>query len=245
MSFDALPPPIADDPVKKNWPDAVLYIITWLEPVPGVTPFTVNDPLIIVLVFTLKPLSGDIDADTLPDDIWDRFRPTIPDAGMSNKLAPEPLNEPVIPFDTVNDPVICVLLFIDTTLPSSDMLLSFRCSIPEPLGILFAVRYISLPKSLYVSGPNIKCDDVTAPPAVPLCTNINSSCTESYRNDADTNGDDPESITAKPPNLAPGLIVLTVIRLVPILSVDSEIYVMDAEPNTVRFSLMVREPLTV
>ena len=128
MSFDALPPPIADDPVKKNWPDAVLYIITWLEPVPALSPLTAN------------PYAGDTEADTLPDDIWDRFRPTMPDAGMSYRFAPDPLNEPVIPFDTTNEPVICVLLFIDTTLPLSDILLSTMCSIPVPLGILFAVR---------------------------------------------------------------------------------------------------------
>jgi hypothetical protein len=71
-----------------------------------------------------------------------------------------------------------------------------------------------------VSDPNIKCDEVIALVEVPLCTNINSSCTESYKNDADTCGDDPESITAKPPNLAPGFIVLTVIKFVPIFSVD-------------------------
>jgi len=67
-----------------------LYIITCPDPVPSVTPFTVSDPLIVVSVFTLNPLFGDIDADTDPDDIWDKFRPTIPDAGMSYRFAPEP-----------------------------------------------------------------------------------------------------------------------------------------------------------
>ena len=44
--------------------------------------------------------------------------------------------------------------------PLSDILLSFRCSLPTPFGILFAVRYVSLPKLLYVSGPNTKWEEV-------------------------------------------------------------------------------------
>jgi hypothetical protein len=48
-----------------------------------------------------------------------------------------PNNDPVIPLVTVREPVTCVLLFTDTTLPSSLMLLSFKCPIPVPLGILF------------------------------------------------------------------------------------------------------------
>lgn len=56
-------------------------------------PEPLNEPLndgAVTPVFTCSPLFGDIDADTDPDDIWDRFRPTIPDAGMSYRFAPEP-----------------------------------------------------------------------------------------------------------------------------------------------------------
>jgi hypothetical protein len=57
-----------------------------------------NDPVndvAVTFVLTCNPLFGDIDADTDPDAIWDKFNPTIPDAGILNKLAPEPLNEPL------------------------------------------------------------------------------------------------------------------------------------------------------
>jgi hypothetical protein len=40
---------------------------------------TVNDPVPV-----------DTDADTLPVEIWDRFKPTIPDAGILFKPAPLP-----------------------------------------------------------------------------------------------------------------------------------------------------------
>ena len=143
------------------------------------------------------------------------------------------------------EPVIWVLLLIDTTNPLSDILLSFKCSLPLLFGILLFVKYNSLPKSLYVSGPTKKWDEVTAPAAVPLCTNINSSCTESYKNEADTCGDDPESIIANPPNLADGLKVFNVIKFVPMFNVDWEIYWIDAEPITVKLFVIIKDPLIV
>ena len=77
----------------------------------------------------------------------------------------------------------------------------------------------------------------------PLCTNINSSSTESYKNDAETNGLDPESITANPPNRTLGSNVLTVIKLVPMFNTDSEIYCIEAEPSTVRLFETSNEPV--
>jgi hypothetical protein len=57
-----------------------------------------------MLVLTCNPLFGDIEAETLPDVIWDKFNPTIPDAGISYNPEPSPINEPV------NDPVLYELV---------------------------------------------------------------------------------------------------------------------------------------
>ena len=59
------------------------------------------------LLLTNNPAS-DIDAEKLPDDICDKLRPTIPDAGIPNRLAPEPLNEPLN--CPINEPVLYELL---------------------------------------------------------------------------------------------------------------------------------------
>jgi hypothetical protein len=66
----------------------------------------VNAPCILVPVLTTNPVSGEIEADTEPEAIWDRFNPTIPDAGILNRLAPDPENEPEIPLVTLREPVI-------------------------------------------------------------------------------------------------------------------------------------------
>ena len=58
--------------------------------------------------------------------------------------------------DSVN-----VFELIDTTVPVSDILLSLKCSTPDPFGNLFALKYVSLPRSLYVSGPINRTDEVT------------------------------------------------------------------------------------
>jgi hypothetical protein len=49
----------------------------------------------VTFVFTSSPLSGEIDADTLPDVIWLRFNPTMPEAGILYSPDPSPVNEPV------------------------------------------------------------------------------------------------------------------------------------------------------
>ena len=56
---------------------------------------TVRLPVIIVFVFTSSPLFGDMLADTLPELICDKFNPVIPLAGIPERFAPEPLNEPL------------------------------------------------------------------------------------------------------------------------------------------------------
>ncbi len=58
--------------------------------------------------------------------------------------------------DMVSEPVIIVLLLMETIVPVSVMLLSFKCSIPVPFGMRFVVRYVSFPRLLYVSGPSMK-----------------------------------------------------------------------------------------
>jgi len=90
------------------------------EAVPNSEP--VNE-VATTFVFTCSPFCSDMEADTEPDDIWDKFKPVIPDAGISNKLAPDPENDPVIPWVTISDPVTCVLLLIETIVPLSVILL--------------------------------------------------------------------------------------------------------------------------
>jgi hypothetical protein len=64
-------------------------------------------------VLISNPKFGDIEAETEPELIWDRFKPVIPVAGIPNKFAPEPEKAPLTkeiadPL-TVKDPVICAL----------------------------------------------------------------------------------------------------------------------------------------
>ena len=72
-----------------------------------------------------------------------------------------------------------------------------------------------------------------------LCINIHWSFTESNSIDPDVRGVDPESITANPPNRFVGLLVLTVIRLVPIFNSDDDTFEYDAVPNTFKLPLIV------
>jgi hypothetical protein len=69
------------------------------EPFPEITPVIVKEPVISESVFTLNLLS-EIEAVYEPDPIWDKFNPVIPEAGILNKLAPDPERIPV--FDTLN-----------------------------------------------------------------------------------------------------------------------------------------------
>jgi hypothetical protein len=68
-----------------------------------VTPaVTIREPVISEFVFTLNLLSA-IEAVKEPDAIRDKFSPVIPEAGILNKLAPEPDNIPVL--ETANNVV--------------------------------------------------------------------------------------------------------------------------------------------
>ena len=49
-------------------------------------PVIVNDPEIVALLFTLNPVVGSTDAVTLPEAIWDKLRPTTPDANMKDAV---------------------------------------------------------------------------------------------------------------------------------------------------------------
>lgn len=66
---------------------------------PDIPAVTIKEPVISEFVFTLNLLSA-IEAVKDPDAIRDKFSPTIPDAGILNKLAPDPDNIPVL--DTLN-----------------------------------------------------------------------------------------------------------------------------------------------
>jgi hypothetical protein len=56
---------------------------------------TINDPVICVLTFTVNPSLGEIEAVAEPLAIRDKFKPTIPEAGIFFKPAPSPVNDPV------------------------------------------------------------------------------------------------------------------------------------------------------
>ena len=68
----------------------------WNEPEndPDTPPVTDRDPTISESVFTLNPSLGEIEALTEPEAIWDKFRPTIPEAGMPVSPAPDPSKDP-------------------------------------------------------------------------------------------------------------------------------------------------------
>ena len=53
-------------------------------------PDTINEPVIFVSALISNPLLGDIDAVADPLAIWDKFNPTIPDAGISVNPLPLP-----------------------------------------------------------------------------------------------------------------------------------------------------------
>ena len=62
---------------------------------PDTVPVTVKLPEIVDLIdSTTKPSTGDTLAVTDPEEILAKFNPLIADADMSNKFAPDPLNEP-------------------------------------------------------------------------------------------------------------------------------------------------------
>jgi hypothetical protein len=64
---------------------------------------TINEPVISVLLLTLKPFVFETDAVTEPSAICVKLRPVTPLAGMLNKFVPSPLKEPEN--DPVNEPL--------------------------------------------------------------------------------------------------------------------------------------------
>ena len=70
---------------------------------PEIPAVTINEPVISESVFTLNLLSL-IDAVKEPDAIRDKFNPVMPEAGILNKLAPEPDNMPVL--DILNKAIL-------------------------------------------------------------------------------------------------------------------------------------------
>ena len=85
------------------------------------------------------------DALKLPLDILSNCKPTTALAEIFVNPEPSPINEPVknepvIEPLTIKLPVISVSELIDTLVPVSVILLSFKCSIPVPFGILFSVK---------------------------------------------------------------------------------------------------------
>ena len=119
-----------------------------------------NDPVndvAVILVFTCKPSSGEIEADTLPEDICDRFKPTIADAGIPYKSAPEPLKLPLnasastdpdmlVDPVTVKDPDIVISYASIPVNASTDWETCPGLTIPretiEDLSSIFAIYFI-------------------------------------------------------------------------------------------------------
>ena len=74
----------------------------------AVTEFvTCKSPSILDEVLTVNPFSGEIDAESDPLAIWDKFKPVMAVAGISNKSTPEPEKLPLIPPVTLIEPVTC------------------------------------------------------------------------------------------------------------------------------------------
>jgi hypothetical protein len=59
----------------------------------------------------------------------------------------------------------------------------------------------------------------------------------------DTCGDDPLSITAKPPNLTPGLNAFTVIILSAISKTEELMYCIEEDPATTKFWVINKDPV--
>jgi len=79
-------------------------------------------PEAVMLVFTSNPLSGAIDAVTLPLAILDKFNPVITDAGILVNPDPSPLNPPpaLIPPEAVI--LVTVAIEPDFSISNTDVL---------------------------------------------------------------------------------------------------------------------------
>ena len=69
--------------------------------------------------------------------------------------------------------------------------------------------------------------------------------TESNNIEPETCGDEPLSITAKPPNLTDGLSALTVIILSPMFNTDELMFCIDEEPATIKSCEIYNDPVIV
>ena len=78
----------------------------------------------------------------------------------------------------------------------------------------------------------------------PLCTNINSSVTESYKNEPEP-PTEPLSAETIPENLTAGVSVFNITVFVPILTADAVIFCSEDEPCTTKLELTKREPVIV
>jgi hypothetical protein len=90
---------ICDDP-ETNVGLLVIFVKS-IEPV--IPSVTINDPVISVLLLTLKPFVFETDAVTEPSAICVKLRPVTPLAGMLNKFVPSPVKDPEN--DPVNEPL--------------------------------------------------------------------------------------------------------------------------------------------
>ena len=70
-------------PVKSIEPVCIVLPVIYTLPLVYVLPFTVNAPVISVLVLILKPFACEIDAVAEPSDILFNSNPVIPLAGIS------------------------------------------------------------------------------------------------------------------------------------------------------------------
>jgi len=78
----------------------------------------------------------------------------------------------------------------------------------------------------------------------PLWTNINSSSTESYKNEPEEPAE-PESNIAIPPNLTDGWFTFNWMMLSPISKRDELMFCIDDEPCTIKSCVIYNEPLIV
>ena len=72
-----------------------------------IVPFTLKEPVIDVSELTLNPL-GETDAVTDPVDIWDKFNPVTPLAGIPYNPLPSPTNEPVKTEAVIDPDILCI-----------------------------------------------------------------------------------------------------------------------------------------
>ena len=78
-----------------------------------------------------------MDAVALPSAICERFNPVTPLAGTLYKPVPSPVNEPLTPFVTTNEPVISISLVVAKTEP-----VGFRISYTVPPFVICELNFL-------------------------------------------------------------------------------------------------------